>query len=200
MGLNRTTDATIEPVTREEVKEHLRITHGDEDQYLDSLITAARQYVEERTGRQLISATWTQTFDRFPTCGPLWQIELDRPPLLSTTTAGGFGITYFDSDGTSTTMPSSDYRVVNSGHKGRVTPAFGASWPSTRYQTDAVTITYKAGYGTTAASVPKAIKQAILLYIELLYDELRGTGEGKTKSVQEAIDRLLSPYDAANYR
>lgn len=43
----------IEPVTLEQAKTHLRVEHDDEDDYILSLISAAREYAENFTGRLL---------------------------------------------------------------------------------------------------------------------------------------------------
>ena len=55
----QTVAPTLEPLTLAEVKRHLRIDHTDDDVYInDYLIPAAREYVEDETERQLITATW----------------------------------------------------------------------------------------------------------------------------------------------
>lgn len=192
MGLKRTSDAAKEPLTREEVKQHLRITHTDEDDFLDALIKAARQYAEERTGRQLITATWKET--RW--CFPEWQWTLDRPDLIAVSS-----IVYTASDGTSTTMPSSDYTVSTNGHRGVVIPAWDTSWPAARYTLDAVAITYTAGYGATPASVPQAVKQAMLMLIGHWYEHREASLTGTiSKEIEFAVHAILAPYEVANYR
>lgn len=40
-----------EPITLSEAKAHLRITYSDEDSYIETLITAARQYAENYQNR-----------------------------------------------------------------------------------------------------------------------------------------------------
>lgn len=45
-----TSEATKEAVTLEEIKQHLKIDHSEDDQQLLSLMMSARQYVEESTG------------------------------------------------------------------------------------------------------------------------------------------------------
>ncbi|NDA93971.1 MAG: hypothetical protein EBX90_11955, partial [Betaproteobacteria bacterium] len=58
-----------EPLSLEEVKEHLRIDSSAEDALLQMYIEAARKVCEHNTARALITQTWETTFDRFP--GPV---------------------------------------------------------------------------------------------------------------------------------
>ena len=51
MRLTLQTAPASEPVTRDEAKTHCRVIGTADDSYVDSLITAARLYVERRTGR-----------------------------------------------------------------------------------------------------------------------------------------------------
>lgn len=55
-----------EPITLLEAKQHLRVDVDDDDALIGSLITAARQAAETRTGRQLMTARWKLVLDGFP--------------------------------------------------------------------------------------------------------------------------------------
>ena len=52
-----------EPITLLEAKQHLRVDVDDDDALIGSLITAARQAAETRTGRQLMTARWKLVLD-----------------------------------------------------------------------------------------------------------------------------------------
>lgn len=55
------TPATDEPVTLAEAKEHLRVTHAEDDDLIERLITGAREFVEQQTGRALAAASYRYT-------------------------------------------------------------------------------------------------------------------------------------------
>jgi uncharacterized phiE125 gp8 family phage protein len=167
MHLTLTTPATVEPVTVAELKSHLRLDGSDEDPYLETLIETARMEAENYTGRQFVNATWSWVLDRFP-CSSTF--ELPKAPLSSVTS-----ITYTDDQGnTGQVWDASKYIVdAPSGPyvvPGRVSLAYGQSYPNTYPQINVITILFVAGYGATAASVPAPIKQAILLIAAEMYE------------------------------
>lgn len=147
------------PVTLEDVRGHLRAVSTHENPLIDGiLIPAATAYAEAVTKRQLMLATWRLTLDRFPA----WAIALPTPPLLSIEE-----VRYIDSAGVDTVLASTEYQVDTDAEPGRLAPAYGKVWPSTRCDTlGAVKIKFKAGYGTTdaaaRAAIPGDIKLAIL--------------------------------------
>ncbi len=185
MGLNITVEPVLEPITTAEAKTHLRVDLSDEDEYIDTLIVTSRQFAENHTRRQLITATWQLTLDWFPCV-----IELRRPPIQSVTS-----ITYVDTDGDTQTLDSSLYRVDVTGVTGCITPAFGESWPSTRAITSAVTVTYVAGYGDAGSDVPAAFKHAIKLLLAHYHENREESISGTIiTTIPVAAARLLDHY------
>jgi uncharacterized phiE125 gp8 family phage protein len=163
-----------------------------EDTILTALVTAARQYVEAVTRRQLISATWDLYLDRFP-CHNFINIPLGK--LQSITS-----MAYTDSDGTVTTMGvTTDYLVDSSSEPGRIVLPFSGSWPSsTLYTVNPIAIRFICGYGTTAASVPAAIRSAIKMTVEDMYAN-RSAVHTRTTSFSavtenKTVMNLLFPY------
>lgn len=163
MGLTLNAAPATDPLTLAEAKAHLRVTATDEDALITSLITAATDSAEIFTGRALVTQTWDLTLDSFPCV-----IEVPKPPLVSVTS-----ITYIDTDGATQTLATTEYTVDTKSEPGRIVPAYGKYWPSTREVPNAVTIRFVAGYGN-AAAVPKSIKQGMLMQIEHMFDN-RGT-------------------------
>jgi uncharacterized phiE125 gp8 family phage protein len=167
MGLSLVTAPTVEPISLIEAKASLKIDTDDDNEPLDALIRAARFRCETITGRQLMTATWELRLDAFP-CS--YVIEIPKPPLLSITS-----ISYVDTAGATQVWNSSNYLVDAPAGPfagfGRVQPAYGISWPSTRSDTlNAVLIRFTAGYGAAAEAVPADIRYAIRLLLNAWYE------------------------------
>jgi len=166
--------ADDDPLTLAFVRDHhLRCANGTaEDDYVESLMAASRQAFEDFTGRALLPQTLTLSLERFPrgACA----IVLPRPPLIEVTS-----ITYVDDDGVTQTLDTSSYIVSRpTGPRARygwITPAYNETWPSTRVQPGAVTVTYRAGYPSTGSpatvDVPEPITHGRLLVIGELYKQ-----------------------------
>lgn len=195
-GLTLVTAATSEPVTLQEAQAFMRVTTSEEDALIeDQLIPAAREWCEEWTGRQFVSATYDLSLDRFPTDEYPWDerrttyrpdaIRVPRPPLSSVTS-----ITYMDEDGTSQTLSASLYRVDTKSIVGEITPAYGEVWPDTYDTTNAVTVRFVCGYST----VPASIKQAVLIVCQTMYENREETGPANLKDGPMTARRLLSAF------
>lgn len=186
MALSLTTPPTAEPLSLEEAKQYARVVIDDEDGLLEGLIVAAREYLEALTGRAFIDQVWTLTLEGFPHDGV---IVLPRPPLRSVTS-----IAYIDAAGVTQSWVSvSGYQVQAPAgpyaERGRVKPAYGTAAPAARHDTfNAVTVVFRAGYGTGASDVPKPIKLAIGLLVRHLYDG------GTLENVPSPVNALIAPY------
>lgn len=131
-----------EPISLEEMKNHLKIDSDitEDDELVAGLIVAARNMVEAGTGasrdrcKVMVATTFDYSMDTF--CG--MSIPLPRVPLISVTS-----ITYVDTAGATQTLSASVYSVNTAA--GCVDLAYNQSWPSTRYQPNAVTIRFVAG-------------------------------------------------------
>lgn len=66
MNVSLVTAPTIEPITVQEAKDHLRIATFDDDAYIATLITVAREEVEDITRRAIMTQTWDYFIDGFP--------------------------------------------------------------------------------------------------------------------------------------
>ena len=80
-SIKRITEPLIEPVSLAEAKSHLRVDQdfAEDDLYIQSLVSAARHYVESVSDRTLIRSQWQIKLDQFPS----WDIELPRPPIAA---------------------------------------------------------------------------------------------------------------------
>jgi len=194
MGLRQTVPPAVEPVTLPELKDQLNLGESDDhNTHLNRLNVIARRHVEAQTWRQLINATWQLSLDAFPTrCeDDDGFIYVPRPRLQSVTS-----ILYIDGNGTLQTWDSSKYQVDARGEPGRIAPAFGQTWPTTRRVFNAVTITFVAGYGTTPATVPEDLRHAINILVAFMFDH-------RTEDLSKAppaVAALLKPFVISDTR
>lgn len=169
--LEQTIAPYIEPVELEFVRDqHLHALNGNaEDDYIDRLIRMARRQGEKVTRRAWVRQTFELTADRFP-IEPC--IYLPRPPLQAVES-----IQYIDAEGVLQTMDPAEYKVrplgVTANQRGTVSLAFGQVWPTTRAESDAVVITFRAGYPDIGSpmlpEVPEDLVHGMLLMIGELY-------------------------------
>lgn len=186
MPLVLVTAPVSEPVDLEEAKEHLRVEDAGETPYIQRLIAAARQYVEDYTWRALVTQTWELALDEFPGGA----VVLAKGRLGSVTS-----VKYRDAAGIEQTLSPTSYQVDDVAEPGRVLPAPGTSWPSVETgRVNAVRIRFVAGFGPPS-DVPAPIKAAMLLIIGHLYEhrEMEVIGTISTP-LNFAVDALLSPY------
>lgn len=191
-SLAQTTAPTAEPLTLVEVKQHLRMSDeiGDDNSLLTAQLAAARQDVEDRTNRQLMSASWTLKVDCFP-CGKFY---LPRAPLASVTS-----LKYLESAaGVETTWASSNYIVSATREPGEVSLAYGVAFPSIYPVADAVRIVFVAGYAT-AALVPAKAKQAIKLKLSEWHAATPMEAESCRKAYEALIQSLCYGDDFVRY-
>lgn len=186
MALVLVTPPSVEPVTLDEAKAHMRIDHADDDVYIASLIVAARQFAEGFLQRSLLPQTWRLTLDAFPHDDT---ITLPRPPLRDV-----LEVRYYDENGVLQTLDPSLYHVDLVSEPGRVVLAHGQQWPQTAVRPNAVEVEYEAGY-SDAVSVPGAIKQAILLLVAHWYEHREAIAtDAQPTELPLAVDSLLRQY------
>lgn len=166
MALTLVTAPTVEPLSIDEVKMHLKVDHNDEDGLIAIYTRAAREFTESFLGRALVRQTWLLTIDEFP----LAEIRIPLPPLLSVDS-----VKYDDSAGNEQIVSSLDYYVDKKSEPGWVVPV--DVWPTPLDAVNAVRIQFTAGYSPTADSpddlasnVPFNIKAGMLLIIGNLYE------------------------------
>lgn len=178
------TGPASEPITLTEAKAHLNVDTSDDDTYITTLITVAREQAEARQWRQLMTATREQVFDRFSS----WALRLEYPPLQSVTS-----VKYIDLNGTQQTLvEGTDYEVNTDSLYGCVHPSYLQDWPATREVPSAVRVRYTCGYAD-ADAVPTTTKQGMLLLIGNWYENREPYVSGTIISnIPLAVESLLS--------
>jgi uncharacterized phiE125 gp8 family phage protein len=179
-ALVRTTEPAIPVVTTEEVKLYGRITSSALNSMLSDLVVSATDEVEKTTNRALITQTWKYVIGGFESIC----VKLPKAPLQSITS-----IRYVDANGNLQDLDSSLYQVSTLIEPGEIRLKPGCMWPVLGVgYAEPVTITYVVGYGNTAESVPKRIRQAIIALSVYWHDN------GMEAGVPEGIRRALDNY------
>ena len=200
LSLSRQTAPAVEPVTVAEAKAHLRVDTSDDDTYIGTLVTAAREWVEAYLDRTLVNTQWRLRLERFP-IDSQYPIDLPRPPVVSSGTATAVTITYTADTGGTATLSTAQFRVQRFETPGRVTTVYGGTWPAGMEDNDAVVVTWWAGYGATGSSVPAAIRHAILLLVGFWFENRSTVVVGSiSKPLEFAVESLLSSQKWGSYQ
>lgn len=168
-SLTRATAPAVEPVTLTEAKAHLRVDSEADDAYIATLITAAREWVEQYLDRTLVTTQWTMRLDRFPP-NSLDPIELPRPPMVTSGAETAVSVSYTLETGSTATVSTATYRVHRHETPGKIATVYGGTWPAGREDDNAVIVTWWAGYGASGTSVPAAIRHAMLMLVGHWYE------------------------------
>ena len=186
---------TGEPLTIEDVEAFCQFGELPADQRatVKHFITVARQMVERRLRRQLMTATWIGYLDGFPSI-----IEIkDKLPVSAVSS-----IYYTSTAGTSTLLAAASYQTDYVSQQGpcRIMPAYGYTWPETISDTfKIVKVTFVSGYGA-ASLVPASIKNAMLLLIANWVEQREGVIIGTISSTLPfGVDACLSVEDWGHY-
>lgn len=155
MILNRTSAPVADLVSLADAKAHLRVDHTDEDTLIQAYIDAATATLDGPhglVGKALVQQTWAAT------CAPLTgRTAFAAPvtPLLSIVS-----VSYYDRDNAGQSIDVNDLTVLGEEDMAYIVPDIGTNWPAMYARPDAMTVTWTAGYGATAADVPANIVQA----------------------------------------
>lgn len=155
MELLLKTPPAQEPLTIEEVRSYLRLSVEQDGGSATLLVASARAHVETITGRALLKQKWQLNLKPpYPLSSPLVQrraknllISLPKPPLLSVEAI---------------TFKEEAIPFEQEGNRLILSPRF---WDK------AICITYWAGYGETADSLPPDLKMAVLMATRFFYDQ-----------------------------
>jgi uncharacterized phiE125 gp8 family phage protein len=173
---------TVEPISLEVAKLHLRVDWTVEDDLILALVAAARTHVEVVCERALMPQTWAERTDGFT----------DRIELRGGVVSAIDSITYVDGDGVQQSIDPSTCVVDLTAQPAVLMAPFGTRWPIARQQPGSVVVTYRVGYAD-AESVPAPIKSAILLYVGDLYTNRANQQEAQLFK-NTAAQSLLWPW------
>jgi hypothetical protein len=160
------------PVTLTEVKEHLRVVHGEQDAHILSLIRASVRHLDGRSGvlgRCIMPQTWRSY------SASLTDLRLPFGDAQSA------AVKYFDTANIEQTLPGSTYMVLNDAGGGFI--GFDPMWtlPAVFDRPDAVRV--DAVYAMRDADL-EAVRLIVKLMVEQMFDRI---------DRQVAIDSLAAP-------
>jgi len=187
MALSLVTGPTVEPVTLDEAKAHLRLDIADDDGLLAGYILAARRWVEGQTHRALAPQTWDYVIDyAWPYKFSRQWIELPLNPVMSVTS-----VSYVDDSGVTQTLAS--YQAACRENGSYIVPTYDQTFPTVRRQPGAITVRFVAGY----ENVPSELKHAIMLLAGHFYENREAASAKALIEVPMSVEALVSPYRCA---
>lgn len=211
MAIKIVTPPANEPISLVEAKLHLRVDSDNtaDDDLINFLITAAREYAENFTGRCLFTTEIDAFYDAFPPSefqlGPVnYQLAnvlypsggciwLPRSPVQTIEF-----VKYYDSNNTLQTLDPSLYLLDNVSEPSRLVPTYAQKfWQFTLPIPNAVQVRLKVGYDdSNSALVPASIRQAIKMMIAAWYEFREAAVLPPRGTIQDlppviAADRLL---------
>lgn len=184
-------------LTLADVKSHLNVSSTNDDNLLITYIKAAVLGIENRTNRALMWQTRTLKMDGFTDTRYVRnrRVYPMRSPLKSVTSIG-----YYNTLGTTATLPSSDYVVSTGDQPGFIAEAYDATWPDTYAQPNSVVVTYIAGHSSVSSNVPENIKLAAKQLIGHWYRNREAVLVGSiSKEMEWMVDALLESEMTERY-
>src|SRR6185437_7391260 len=178
------TAPAIEPLTLAEAKAFLRVETNDDDDVIGALIAGSRIHVEAQTRRALITQSWRISIDVWPDNGRRTIV----PAPLQTLTAARV----YDFEGLAHDVDLQAFVL----DKGASVLAF-APWavPAPGRISAGIELDLTVGYGTAAADVPEALRQAVRLLVAHWYENRGVVAAGPNYSpLPQSVAALIAPY------
>jgi uncharacterized phiE125 gp8 family phage protein len=163
-----------DPITIAEAKRHLDVVRDDQDEMIEFMITAAREWVESYTGLSFDGDTVTQTFRCFRAGITLLVCPADDDAEVT--------VAYLNKAGEPVEVTGA--RLWRAAKPARLLPPLNGAWPTDEDGTIAVTVT----------GVPFSLKAAMLLMIGDLYNQREETAVGVSIAASGAVTNLCHPY------
>ena len=181
--LKRVTPAAISPVSVDEVKVDQRIDHDEEDLQLQALIDAATAHAVGVVGKCLINEVWSISVRCVPRSG---RVHLPKTPVQAIES-----VAYYDHDNQIQSLLIADFYLYGDEDWSYIEPISGV-WPVLYERLDALTVTFKTGFGDTPESVPANIRQAVRLMTGHWYANREAVVIGTiTATLPMGVDLLL---------
>lgn len=173
-----------EPVSLSELKIHIRVTHSNEDAYIQSLQVMARQACEDFL-RKLIGVQSWQLRGSFPDNNA--DINISIKPVTAVSS-----FSYINELGNSQALAlATDYRLIVDDIGQAIIRSKLSAWPVTSESaTEPVTIQLTAG----SNNIREPIKHAIKLLTGHYYENREAITPGALMELPLGVKRLLWPH------
>ena len=192
MSWQITVEPATEPITLTEAREHLRNEDlaGVDDDYVNTLIVAARRYCEAYCNRVFITQTWRQNEDKWSD-----PIQLKVNPVISVTS-----LKYIDTNESQQTITdnANNYQKDLNSDVAKIYDGLVNTFPALGDSINPIEIISVCGFGA-AADVPDDIKHAIKFMVSYFYENREGVNVPLTNTASDikpptAVKSLLTRY------
>lgn len=208
--LEVTTSPAVEPVSIDEFKSFLKLLDDDDDELITELLLTARVAAESFTNRPLINTSYKQIQDNFEIDGfgsysvqdeLAYQADIDSLrtkqsyiKLLAPRVSSVASIKTYTDTNIENTYSTDNYNLLPSANKVIIND--DATLPSNLRSRGGIEVNFTSGFGATASDVPSAIKTAIKIHAQNMYNYTRGGDVLSTEPyiMPDAAKALLRPY------
>ena len=159
MSFEQITEPAEDVVGLEIMKNHLRVFHNADDEYIKLLIDACVEIIETKTKHIFIKRDFKAYFDNFGIDGELVL------PLTPIKAVSDISYNYY---GVMTSLDSGGYQMDLKRGQGRIRNAYMQDWPSVQRGYNGVEVTFTAGYDT-AEKIPKKMLAALNFLVGHFY-------------------------------
>lgn len=175
---------SIEPVSLEKLKSHLRIVHSSDDEILSDFITLARESLEQKYQLALITQSWRFEYDLpFPPDG----VCVHFRPVQSID-----ALNIINELGDERLIASSNYLTS---HDYKMTRLVLRNGLSTTLDEQKFALTTTLGYGDQESDIPAALKQAIILIASAFYEgRFEDSDVDHKLETLKGLKILMSPF------
>ncbi len=188
---SRTAQPSVEPIDINDAVRHLQLAAGDDNSYIQTLISVARDVAERTTGRAMLTQSWSACMSGWPTGGCVL--------LTVTPVASVASVQYYAEGETSlTTLDAGNYILATG-----VTPAalvFNEDFdaPALASRPDAVRINFVAGAATPNAVDP-SLRHAVRILLRHYYDNPEAAASGSFSELPFSLRHLLESHRVAGW-
>ena len=197
------TAPSTEPVTLAEAKAYAKVDDTSEDTLITNWIAAARELVEQATGRKLMSQVWALVMDQWPQqAKEIWWDGVREGALsafygyspfivLPLAPVSAAVIKVLTEAGTSTDFTST--YLVQDEIEPRLVLNRGVAAPIAVRDVGGIEIHMTCGYAS-AAAVPQALKQAVMGLVSHWIENREAAMETDLKQVPMHVARIMQNY------